>query len=64
MTYKTELRKGIKVESEHKKTYELLKALSKRKMFPSKQIFYKSIALDHLEGEDPRYYDKLKKAGL
>jgi hypothetical protein len=63
MAYKTELKKGIKVESEHKKTYELLKALSKIKMFPSKEIVFKSIALDHLE-EDKNYYKKLQKAGL
>ena len=63
MAYKTELKKGMKVEKEHKKTYDILKRYSKMGIFPSSQIFYKSIAKDHLE-EDPEYYPKLKKAGL
>lgn len=58
MTYKQQLRKGIKVESEHKKTYNL----SQRKKLSKKQ-FYESIAKDHLK-EDKNYYSKLKKARL
>ena len=58
MTYKTEIKKGIKVESEHKQTYNLVQ---KKKL--SKKQFYESISKDHLS-EDPNYYTKLKKARL
>jgi hypothetical protein len=59
MSYKAQISKGIKVESEHKKTYNLVK---KGKIKTAKD-FYKSISADHVS-EDANYYTKLKKANL
>lgn len=58
MTYNQQLKKGIKVEKEHKRTYNL----SQKKKLSKKQ-FYESIAKDHLK-EDKNYYSKLQKAKL
>ena len=44
MTYSTELKKGRKVEYEHKDTY---KSMNKRHI--SEKRFYDSIAKDHLK---------------
>lgn len=58
MAYKTELKKGVKIEKEHRNTYNLLQ---KKKLSANK--FFESIAKDHLK-EDKKYYTKLKKAKL
>lgn len=49
-----QLMKGVEAEMEHTK---------KIKDKKEAELFALKIALDHL-GEDPKYYDKLKKAGL
>jgi hypothetical protein len=59
MAYSTEFKQGVKVEREHKSTYNLI---SKKKDI-SENKFYGSIARDHLK-EDKNYYKKLKKANL
>jgi hypothetical protein len=60
-----QLKMGKKVEREHSRTYKMLKRIAEKTgHLPSSQVFYKSIALDHIETEDPEYYTKLKKAGL
>jgi hypothetical protein len=63
MAYKTELKKGIKVEKEHRHTIAYIQKMVKAKIFPSRELIYSKIAQDHLK-EDPNYYEKLKKAGL
>jgi sulfur relay (sulfurtransferase) DsrC/TusE family protein len=65
MSYKQSLKIGTKIESEHKGTIKFIKTYLKQhnKLPPNKQIFT-SIAKDHLKGEDPKYYTKLRKAGL
>ena len=45
---KRQLRMGIKVEME----------------YTNSKVIAKMIAKGHLAGEDPKYYTKLKKAGL
>jgi len=59
VTYKLQLKKGIKVEREHKNTYSKVK---KGKIKTSKE-FYSSIAKEHIK-ENPEYYNKLEKANL
>jgi hypothetical protein len=55
-----QLRKGKKIEKEHRNTYELVRKYG----IPKKdKEFYEMIARDHLK-EDADYYTKLKKAGL
>jgi hypothetical protein len=52
-----ELAKGIKVEQEHKPTFEFIKSfVTKHGRMPSAHSVYKHIALDHLRGEDSHYY--------
>ena len=59
-----QLKQGIKVESEHKKTYGFIKSfVMKNKKFPSEKQVFKKIATDHLK-EDSKYYSKLKKYKL
>lgn len=58
MIYKEELKKGKKIEREHKDTYKILQ---KKKLTSDK--FYESITKDHLK-EDKNYYTKLKRAKL
>jgi sulfur relay (sulfurtransferase) DsrC/TusE family protein len=59
-----QLRMGLKVEKEHKKTIGFIKSyVKKNKTFPTNKIIFQSIAKDHLK-EDKRYYSKLKKAKL
>ena len=59
-----ELRKGIKVESEHAHTLKFIKRyVSTNNKFPPKKLIYMSIAKDHLK-EDKKYYSKLAKAKL
>ena len=55
---------GLKVEREHKKTYEwLVDYINKYKKAPDSNEFFLHIADDHLR-EDADYYDKLKQLGL
>lgn len=57
----SELKKGIKVEREHKGTIEFLKRhVKKHGKFPKEKKIYKSIAKEHLK-EDKDYYKKLAK---
>jgi hypothetical protein len=76
MTYKEELKKGKKVEREHKDTYKILQKKKSQQYEDyilygdkerddeiSRNKFYESIAKDHLK-EDKNYYTKLKKAKL
>lgn len=59
-----ELKMGIAVEKEHKKTIRFIKTyVKKHKSFPSNKQIFTSISKDHL-AEDRKYYDKLKKAKL
>ena len=54
-----ELNLGIKIESEHKPTYNYLKAyLEKNHKLPTQKDFFKRIAQNHLD-EDKNYYNKL-----
>jgi sulfur relay (sulfurtransferase) DsrC/TusE family protein len=59
-----QLRMGIKVESEHKKTISFIKNFHKKyHKFPSNNQIFKKISSDHIL-EDKKYYTKLKKARL
>ena len=59
-----ELRMGINIEKEHKKTVKFIEGYYKKhNKLPSNNKIYTSIAKDHLK-EDPKYYIKLKKAKL
>jgi len=59
-----ELKMGMKVESEHKKTVKFIKDFFKEhKKFPTNAQIYESISNDHLL-EDKKYYTKLKKYKL
>jgi hypothetical protein len=55
---------GIDVESEHENSYKWIEAYLRRfKKLPTKEEFFKHIAIDHLE-EHADYYTRLIKAGL
>lgn len=55
---------GLKVEKEHKHTYEWLAGyFKKNKRLPEADQMYLHIVQDHLK-EDPEYYTKLKEAKL
>jgi sulfur relay (sulfurtransferase) DsrC/TusE family protein len=59
-----QLNRGIKVESEHKKTVKFIKSyLNKHKKLPSNKQIFRNIARDHLL-ENKQYYTKLQKAKL
>jgi sulfur relay (sulfurtransferase) DsrC/TusE family protein len=59
-----QLKTGVRIESEHKKTIRFIKRyVTTHKKFPSNTQIYKSIAKDHLK-EHKNYYTKLKKAKL
>lgn len=59
-----QLRMGIKVESEHRKTIRYIEGyVKKHHKMPARKNIFANIAADHLK-EDPRYYTKLKKARL
>jgi hypothetical protein len=59
-----ELKTGIKVEREHKRTLRWLKRFVKKNgRFPKDNEIFKSIASDHL-AEHKDYYQKLLKAKL
>jgi hypothetical protein len=61
--FSASLEKGMKVEKEHHRTYALIQQyLAEGKMIPE-DIFYASIARDHI-GEHSDYYDKLATLGL
>lgn len=61
---KNQLKLGIKIESEHKDTYNFIKDFNKKyKRFPTQKEVFASIAKDHLK-EDSRYYTKLKTCKL
>jgi sulfur relay (sulfurtransferase) DsrC/TusE family protein len=61
---KSQLKTGIRIESEHKKTVRFIKSfVKKHKKFPSDKQIFGSIAKDHIS-EDPKYYSKLRKAKL
>lgn len=62
--YSQKIKQGAKVEREHKKTVEFIKAyVQKYDQLPSNEEIYKSISKDHLK-EDRNYYKKLAKAKL
>lgn len=64
MKKSNQLRMGVKIESEHKKTVRFIKTyVEKHKKFPSNKQIFGSIAKDHLK-EHKNYYTKLKKAKL
>jgi len=59
-----QLKMGVKVESEHVKTYKFINSyLKTHKKMPPKKVVFSHIASDHLK-EDRRYYTKLAKAKL
>jgi sulfur relay (sulfurtransferase) DsrC/TusE family protein len=59
-----QLKTGIKIESEHKKTIRFIRGFVKQnKKFPTNKQIYTSIAKDHLK-EHKNYYSKLKQARL
>ena len=59
-----QLRPGVRIESEHKKTVKFIKGyLQKHKKLPSNKKIFTNIARDHLL-ENKQYYTKLKKAKL
>jgi hypothetical protein len=59
-----ELKIGIKVEREHKRTLLWLKRFVKKNgRFPKDNEFYKNVVYDHL-AEHKDYYQKLLKAKL
>jgi hypothetical protein len=63
ITHKT-FEEGLKVEREHKATYEWLSQyLKKYKGLPEDTDFFLHIVHDHLK-ENPDYYTKLKEAKL
>jgi sulfur relay (sulfurtransferase) DsrC/TusE family protein len=64
MTYSQNIKKGMKVEKEHKKTVEFIKAyVQKYDRIPTNEEIYHHISSDHLR-ENPKYYQKLAKAKL
>lgn len=59
-----QLRLGIQIETEHKDTIAFIRAYNKKfHRMPSNYEIEKHIAADHIR-ENPRYYFKLKRAGL
>jgi hypothetical protein len=57
----SQLEKGIKVEQEHKSTYNKIKDYyEKNKSFPDEKDVYKWIAEDHIK-EISDYYTRLEK---
>jgi hypothetical protein len=59
-----QLGKGIEIEHEHKNTYKMIQRyLDTKGVLPPEQLFYKSIAEDHIK-EDDEYYTKLVSLGL
>ena len=61
---KSELRIGIRMESEHKDLVKYLRGYVKRhKTIPSPRKIYKKISEAHIR-ENPKYYTKLRRAKL
>ena len=57
-----QLKIGIRVESEHKKTVRFIRGyVQKNKKFPSNKQIYTSIAKDHLKEFPKIYYTELNK---
>lgn len=59
----SQLEKGVKIETEHKKTYNLIKRYFDAGKMITEKEFYRNIAIDHLR-ERNDYYNILLKAGL
>lgn len=63
-TTQDNLKAGIKIEMEHKDTYDwIVQYFKKNQTAPPFYEFCKKIAIDHLR-EDGLYYEKLKKLNL
>lgn len=61
-TIKQAKRMGLKIESEHAKTYKMLaQYVKKHKALPSKKVFFGSISGDHIKELGPQYYPNLIK---
>ena len=59
-----QLKTGIRVESEHKKTMNFIKNYyEKHDKLPANKLVFTHIAKDHIK-ENPRYYSKLKTLKL
>ena len=59
-----QLKMGIKIEREHKDTYNFIKEyFKKHKKMPTQKEVFTKIAKDHIE-EKKDYYTKLKKCKL
>lgn len=59
-----QLKKGTKVEAEHRDVVKWLRNYEKKyDTLPKNRTIYKHIAKTHLK-ENPNYYKKLKKMGL
>lgn len=59
-----QLKVGIQIESEHRHTYDLIKAfVEKHHKMPPREMMYTDIAKDHLQ-ENKNYYKRLNKCKL
>ena len=59
------IRQGVKVESEHMRTYNLLnRYVQQHGRMPPPRVMFTNIATDHVKNETINYYPRLKKAGL
>ena len=64
MKKSNQLKIGMRVEQEHKKTVKFIESYVKKyKTFPPRKKIFASIASDHLR-ENRNYYSKLRKAKL
>lgn len=59
----SQLKQGIKIEAEHEDIIKYIRKKCGLGQCPSNKEIFKGIAKAHLK-EDPKYYKKLKKAGL
>lgn len=60
-----QMSKGLAVEREHQPTYDrLVEYMRLNGGLPPAEWLFAGIARDHLENEDPRYYDRLEATGL
>lgn len=57
---KTQMKKAVKIEMEHVKTFEFVKKLCQKNNCPSNKRIAKQVVKDHL-AEDKNYYKKLAK---
>jgi sulfur relay (sulfurtransferase) DsrC/TusE family protein len=59
-----QLKMGMRVEQEHKKTIKFIESyVKKHKTFPAKNKIFASIAKNHIS-EDSKYYTKLRRMKL